>query len=65
LHAEFRGRRKARCPAKLAQHATATWCRTCLQRWHGIPKGQELSREQRGYVVDVIRRWIEREAAGQ
>jgi hypothetical protein len=52
-------------PVFVAQHATATCCRTCLQRWHGIPKGHELSREERGYVVYVICRWIESELAGQ
>jgi Domain of unknown function (DUF4186) len=50
-------------PVFVAQHATATCCRTCLQRWHQIPTGRELSREERGYVVDVICRWIEREVA--
>jgi hypothetical protein len=44
--------------------ATATCCRSCLERWHQIPKGRELSRAERGYVVDVICRWIEREVAG-
>jgi Domain of unknown function (DUF4186) len=51
-------------PVFVAQHATATCCRTCLQRWHQIPKGQELSRAERAYVVDVICRWIEREVGG-
>jgi hypothetical protein len=51
-------------PVFVAQHATATCCRTCLQRWHQIPKGRELNRAERGYVVDVICRWIEREVAG-
>ncbi|WP_223863580.1 DUF4186 domain-containing protein [Streptomyces sp. 5-10] len=51
-------------PVFVAQHATATCCRTCLQRWHEIPKGRELSRAERAYVVDVICRWIEREVAG-
>jgi hypothetical protein len=50
-------------PVFVAQHATATCCRTCLQRWHHIPKGRELTREERNYVVDVISRWIEREVA--
>ncbi|WP_431967603.1 DUF4186 domain-containing protein [Actinacidiphila sp. bgisy160] len=48
-------------PVFVAQHATATCCRTCLERWHGIPKGRELSRRERAYVVEVICRWIERE----
>ncbi|MFF3905863.1 DUF4186 domain-containing protein [Streptomyces sp. NPDC001848] len=50
-------------PVFVAQHATATCCRTCLKRWHGIPTGRELSRAERAYVVDVICRWIEREVA--
>jgi hypothetical protein len=48
-------------PVFVAQHATATCCRTCLQRWHGIEKGRELTAYERGYVVEVICRWIERE----
>ncbi|MFF4486126.1 DUF4186 domain-containing protein [Streptomyces sp. NPDC001544] len=51
-------------PVFVAQHATATCCRSCLQRWHGIPKGRELSRAELVYVVDVICRWIERQVAG-
>jgi len=45
-------------PVFVAQHATATCCRTCLERWHGIPKGHDLTREERDYAVDVICRWI-------
>jgi hypothetical protein len=26
-------------PVFVAQHATAACCRTCLERWHQIPKG--------------------------
>jgi hypothetical protein len=48
-------------PVFVAQHATATCCRTCLQRWHQIPKGPELSVAEQAYVVDVICRWIARE----
>ncbi|MFC9930756.1 DUF4186 domain-containing protein [Streptomyces sp. NPDC127190] len=48
-------------PVFVAQHATATCCRSCLERWHGIPKGRELSHAERDYVVAVICRWIERE----
>jgi hypothetical protein len=50
-------------PVFVAQHATATCCRSCLERNHGIPKGRELTEDQREYVVDVICRWIERERA--
>lgn len=48
-------------PVFVAQHATATCCRTCLERWHGLPKGIALSLEQQRYVVDVICRWVDRE----
>jgi hypothetical protein len=48
-------------PVFVAQHATATCCRTCLLRWHRIPKGRELTADERDYVVDVICRWITRE----
>jgi hypothetical protein len=50
-------------PVFVAQHATATCCRTCLQRWHEIPKGRELTADEQAYAVDVIARWIEREHA--
>jgi hypothetical protein len=48
-------------PVFVAQHATATCCRTCLERWHDIPKGRQLTAQEQDYVVDVICRWIERE----
>jgi predicted Fe-S protein YdhL (DUF1289 family) len=48
-------------PVFVAQHATATCCRTCLRRWHEIPKGRELTASERDYVLDVIERWMERE----
>src|ERR1700691_2228534 len=48
-------------PVFVAQHATATCCRSCLERWHQISKGRDLTDEEHGYVVDVICRWIGRE----
>ena len=50
-------------PVFVAQHATATCCRTCLERWHEIPRGDELTAGERAYVVEVICRWIAREMA--
>lgn len=50
-------------PVFVAQHATATCCRTCLSRWHGIPAGRELDEAERAYVVEAICRWITREHA--
>lgn len=48
-------------PVFVAQHATATCCRGCLERNHQIARGHELSEAERGYVVEVIMRWIVRE----
>lgn len=50
-------------PVFVAQHATATCCRSCLETWHGIAKGRALDRDERTYVVEVIGRWIDRELA--
>jgi hypothetical protein len=45
-------------PVFVAQHATATCCRGCLQKWHFIEKGRELTVDERDYVVNVIARWL-------
>ena len=45
-------------PVFVAQHATATCCRSCLAKWHGIPAGRELSVEEQAYVVRAIERWL-------
>lgn len=49
-------------PVFVAQHATATCCRTCLEKWHAIPKGRALTEEEKAYVVEVIRRWLSQES---
>lgn len=45
-------------PAFIAQHATATCCRGCLEKWHKIPKGRPLSDREVHYIVAVIERWL-------
>lgn len=45
-------------PVFIAQHGTATCCRGCLQKWHGIPKGRALDEAERAYVVKVVERWL-------
>lgn len=50
-------------PVFRAQHATATCCRGCLARHHGIVEHHPLTDEHQAYVVAVIVRWIERELA--
>jgi hypothetical protein len=47
-------------PIFVAQHATGTCCRGCLDKLHGIPKGHELSAAERAHVVAVWRRWLSR-----
>jgi hypothetical protein len=47
-------------PVFIAQHATGTCCRTCLEKWHGITGGAELSGEQQEYVVSVLLEWMYR-----
>lgn len=47
-------------PVFVAQHATATCCRSCLAKWHAIPAGRALSQSELEYVLEVIRRWLER-----
>jgi len=37
-----------------AQHATATCCRTCLEYWHGIPKGRKLTDEELDYCAELV-----------
>ncbi|MEO1144716.1 MAG: DUF4186 domain-containing protein [Cyanobacteria bacterium J06638_22] len=46
-------------PVFVAQHATATCCRGCLEKWHGIPKGKPLSDTEQTYIVAVIERWLQ------
>lgn len=45
-------------PVFIAQHATATCCRTCLMKWHQISRGRELSNTEIIYVVMIIIKWI-------
>jgi hypothetical protein len=46
-------------PVFIAQHATATCCRGCIQKWHRIKKGKELSDPEIQFLVELIMRWIE------
>ena len=42
-----------------AQHATATCCRTCLEYWHNIPKGQNLTEREFGYCAELVELFLE------
>jgi hypothetical protein len=48
-------------PVFVAQHATATCCRGCLEKWHRIPKHVQLSEQQTAYVLQVIKIWLLRQ----
>lgn len=48
-------------PVFIAQHATATCCRGCLEKWHSIPKNQNLTKEQEHYIVSLLLFWIAKE----
>jgi hypothetical protein len=45
-------------PVFVAQHATATCCRGCLEKWHGIARGHALTLEEKAYILTVLRRWL-------
>ena len=46
-------------PVFVAQHATATCCRGCVAKWHGLEKGAELNDAEIEYILKVIRKWLE------
>jgi len=46
-------------PVFIAQHATATCCRSCLAKWHDIPTGRPLTSAEQDHVVAAVARWIE------
>ena len=48
-------------PVFIAQHATGTCCRECLEKWHGIPRGRALTEVEQKRIVDVIMEWIGRQ----
>ena len=46
-------------PVFIAQHACACCCRSCLEKWHHIPKYTQLTSNQVNYIVYLLMRWIE------
>lgn len=47
-------------PVFVAQHATATCCRGCLEKWHRMAAGRALTLEEQATIVVVIERWLQR-----
>ena len=52
-------------PVFLAQHATGCCCRGCFSKWHHIPAGRELTKEEQNYAVSVLMAWIEEQMSKQ
>lgn len=48
-------------PVFIAQHACACCCRTCLEKWHHIPKNRKLSDKEIDNIVNLIIYWINNE----
>ncbi len=48
-------------PVFIAEHATATCCRSCLYKWHHISKNKELNQDEIDYIVNIIMMWINNE----
>jgi hypothetical protein len=40
-------------PVFITQHAMAACCRDCIQKWHGIKKGKELSNQEIRFLVEL------------
>lgn len=49
-------------PVFIAQHATATCCRGCLAKWHGIQKGQQMRPSELAHVAAVIEGWLRKQS---
>ena len=45
-------------PVFIAQHATATCCRGCIEKWHHIPKEKTLNDIEIDYIVNIMIEWI-------
>lgn len=47
-------------PVFISEHATATCCRGCLEKWYHIDKNKVLSDKEVDFIVDIIMEWIKR-----
>ncbi len=48
-------------PVFKAQHATATCCRGCLEKWWKVPRGTDIPPARQARIVDFLMAWIDRE----
>ena len=49
-------------PVFIAQHATATCCRSCILKWHRIPKSRALKKPEIDFIVNLLMAWIKQQA---
>ncbi len=42
-----------------AQHATASCCRKCIEYWHNIPQGRDLTQDEIAYLAGLVSLYIE------
>lgn len=45
-------------PVFVAQHATATCCRGCIEKFYGIERGHELTADEMQVLLTSIRVWL-------
>jgi hypothetical protein len=45
------------------QHATATCCRKCIEYWHGIPRGHDLTSAELDYCTGLVLAYLEQRMA--
>ena len=48
-------------PVFIAQHDCACCCRSCLEKWHKIPKDRDLTEKEINYIVNLLMLWIKKE----
>lgn len=48
-------------PVFIAQHATATCCRGCLEKWYHIDRNRKLTDREVDNIVNIIMKWINNE----
>jgi hypothetical protein len=47
-----------------AQHATACCCRKCVEIWHAIPQGRDLTEEEMNYLADLAMLFVDERLPG-
>ena len=48
-------------PVFIAQHATATCCRGCIEKWYRISQERALKIDEIEFIIEIIMEWIKRQ----